>query len=1004
MIKTILFIFVGIFFVGCVSNVSTLKNETLSEKDKIFYLKPTNIQNNVVSNYKVVNDNLILVSADKKNIIVKNVSNPNNYKIFSGYINEGVLGNVFDVTLDTQKKYLVSSGIFSTHNGKSGNIRIYNYNTEKIINTISTSVDPVNYVQFSKNNLYLVSATQNSVSIWKNQSFENLKTISFDTSILSAQVFENENKQFCVLSTAESEIVLINLDTQEIEKQVKIFDRPEKIVISNNKIFVLGNFPNSSLTIIDFDMRIDSYNLITKKDKHFKLTDKSDIFKYKKNWATTVAISSFEKSYQINDISNIDENLYLIVNGSDILFLESDLQKLSVVKNNNSYIKNIRGNQKNIYLQNQNDEIFSINEPNLVNSHNFMLEQIKKILNLQLKPLSNQDNSIEILHSLNPGYLLSNETNNEIIDKYKKALLSNATKGNINSDIETDNEIFIYDNFKLENSIVTEKFSQYGFLNGNILVALKSGLIELYDLNGKKLKTLNFNSQQIKSLYSDGKYLITIDTNNLIKMIDIEKNSLIVSLVIDHNNYVLWTEEGYFTVSSIQALDYVAWHMNQNMNQEAKLFNVEKFYDVFFRPDLVKLKLKGIDINSYTNGLTANDALQNPPPEVVINNESELKRTDKKNIKVSFTVNNIGGGIGTIRVYQEGKLIKTIGDSKINKVIANVDTKIEEQEKEKKLSEYQQLALSKAINGKNLKIDEQITNSFDKELIVNNPGDYEIDVPLKNGLNQISIEAFNKTNTITSFRSIVNINANIPEKKPKLYAIVAGVNNFESNYGNSLQDLKYAVNDAKSISDIALEAKEKIFDDVEIIYLTDNQVTKENIEQAFEKISKKASLEDTILFYISTHGISANSKFYLLPSNNAQLTNLIEFNEIFKKSSELKSLNQIFMIDACQSGSANDIASAVYDSRASVLARSSGIHLLSASTSGTYAFENNEYKHSNFTYQILNAIKNNELDRNKDGFISIIELSNKLKSLDSKEKQFPVIQNIGNDIKLNKLY
>ena len=110
------------------------------------------------------------------------------------------------------------------------------------------------------------------------------------------------------------------------------------------------------------------------------------------------------------------------------------------------------------------------------------------------------------------------------------------------------------------------------------------------------------------------------------------------------------------------------------------------------------------------------------------------------------------------------------------------------------------------------------------------------------------------------------------------------------------------------------------------------------------------------------------------------------------------------MIDACQSGSANDIASAVYDSRASVLARSSGIHLLSASTSGTYAFENNEYKHSNFTYQILNAIKNNELDRNKDGFISIIELSNKLKSLDSKEKQFPVIQNIGNDIKLNKLY
>ncbi|MCT7646869.1 caspase family protein, partial [Aliarcobacter butzleri] len=464
-------------------------------------------------------------------------------------------------------------------------------------------------------------------------------------------------------------------------------------------------------------------------------------------------------------------------------------------------------------------------------------------------------------------------------------------------------------------------------------------------------------------------------------------------------------------------LKYITWHMNQGYDKEAIRYDIGKFYDVFFRPDLVKLKLQGEDISKYTQGLTVKDALKNPPPEVKIINVDKKQivnknnlayaaqiDTKKDNVNVKFNVSDFGGGVGTIRVYQEGKLIKTIGKSEIDKVIANVDTKIEEQEKEKKLSEYQQLALSKAINGEALKIDEQITNSFDNDLIVNSSGDYEINVALKNGLNQISIEAFNKTNTITSFRSTVNINANIPERKPKLYAIVAGVNNFESNYGNTLQNLKYAVNDAKSISDIASKSREKIFDDIEIISLIGNQVTKDNIEAAFENISKKASLEDTILFYISTHGISANSKFYLLPSNNAQLTNLIEFNDIFKKSSELKSLNQIFIIDACQSGSANDIASAVYDSRASVLARSSGIHLLSASTSGTYAFENNEYKHSNFTYHILDSMKNKETDKNKDGFISVIELSDKLRNLDSNEKQFPVIQNIGNDINLNKAY
>ena len=46
----------------------------------------------------------------------------------------------------------------------------------------------------------------------------------------------------------------------------------------------------------------------------------------------------------------------------------------------------------------------------------------------------------------------------------------------------------------------------------------------------------------------------------------------------------------------------------------------------------------------------------------------------------------------------------------------------------------------------------------------------------------------------------------------------------------------------------------------------------------------------------------------------------------------IKALNQIFVIDACESGKANDIVSSVYASRASVLAKRLGVHVLLATT------------------------------------------------------------------------
>lgn len=656
---------------------------------------------------------------------------------------------------------------------------------------------------------------------------------------------------------------------------------------------------------------------------------------------------------------------------------------------------------------------------------------------------------------------------NSILSNYKGLSLATMSRERINDNVLIlNNNIYngILDTKSLAYGLRTS-FMSFGFLeNGYILAGGEDGLLALFDIQGSplikffghtsKVSTFDVYKNKMISGAYDGTMKIwdmsKITTNNKILdeniinalvsqyqkdrdyfingsdelkskyNIDIYKNKVdsrnpLVSIFVDKNKeFVMWTEEGYFTVSSEKALKYITWHTNQGFEKEAIIYDLSKFYDVFFRPDLVKLKLQGKNITPYTKGLTVKDALKNPPPDVQIVTVNDIKIVHKKdstNIAeanttkdttiIKFKISDIGGGVGTIRVYQEGKLIKTIGDEKINKIVANVDDKLQEKLAEKSLKENQLALLSKAIKGINLKIDEQIAVANKDETITNKEGNYEIEVPLKSGINQISIEAFNKTNNISSYRSSININANIPNKKSKLYAIIAGVNYFDSKY---VQDLKYAVNDSRYINKLMEYTKRKVFNEVEIVHLEDEEVTKDNILKSLDAIKEKASLQDTIVFFMSTHGVSANGKFYLIPSNNTHMNDLIEFGEIFKNSSNIKSLNQIFIIDTCQSGNANDIASAVYDSRASVLARSTGIHLLSASTSGTNAFENDEYKHSNFTYQIMQTANNKNTDVNKDGFISIVEVSNAIKKLDvNNTKQFPVIQNIGRDILIKKI-
>lgn len=205
---------------------------------------------------------------------------------------------------------------------------------------------------------------------------------------------------------------------------------------------------------------------------------------------------------------------------------------------------------------------------------------------------------------------------------------------------------------------------------------------------------------------------------------------------------------------------------------------------------------------------------------------------------------------------------------------------------------------------------------------------------------------------------------------------------------------------------IAEKIKKATSYQTEVTLLTGANMTKENISKTLQAIKAKAGLEDKVIFYVSTHGKAVNGNLFLVPQNNKSVKNWINFEELFKEVQSISALDQIFVIDACESGKASDIMASVYDAKASVLAKQSGVHVLMATTKGTFAFEHPDknVQHGVFTYNILKALEDKKTDKNNDNWISIVELSKTLQEpANNAEHQFPIIRNVGQDTQIRQL-
>ena len=513
------------------------------------------------------------------------------------------------------------------------------------------------------------------------------------------------------------------------------------------------------------------------------------------------------------------------------------------------------------------------------------------------------------------------------------------------------------------------------------------GTISLWDMDsGRIIKKFagHLGNVPAVTFLRNEKYFLTGGQDGAIRIWDIDADREIVQFVsLKDGEWIVLTPEGYYN-SSLNGHKYL------NIKVGNKVYGIDQFYDVFYRPDIVAAKLNGEDIVSLIS-LTIDEALKNPPPAVEFT--TVPPQTDSPKVKVCYQAKSMGGGIGEVRLFHNGKLVQSDGYYR---------------EAAKTTIGTPRLA---SLNSQSIYAGMRsviIKTKTDASPITGKPkGDVfedcrEIDAIA--GENEVSVSAFNGGNTVQSYMKTATFNSGVKPQEPHLYILSVGIN----QYQDSSVNLRYAVKDATELEGKIRVQSATLYkpQNIHVVLLTDVQANKADILGKIHSLSTVVHPPDSFILFVAGHGVLLQNQYYMLTHDfNGQINEegMISSNEIVEISKKIKALSQLFIFDTCHAGGVDTIISGLYDARMSVLARKMGLHIYASANDKQAAMDG--YKGNGlFTYTLLDGLNNNsQADKYKDGKVSIVglgEYSQKMTSQISRQighEQTPLIINFGKD-------
>lgn len=929
----------------------------------------------------------LLVSSGRDNkIVVWDVASGNQYNSFIVPSNS-TTGLVF-----YQDSIVISSNSDSS-------ICFWNVHSGKLLNRIQFqsyiySIDisqKTGKLLIGSLNLNIIDLATNKVSKFDISSSTGFSVVKFDAS--GTEIFVGGNNEtICYLYS-------FDLTTNKITQLRKLrnsvlsasFDSEGTIYYTTNDGKALGYNPNNETkfgTTSDFptntfnDIKINNNIIYTSNNKGV-----IDAYQ-QKNWIKQISL--IDHSEKVNVLALNTDGSILASAGNDkkiILWNTTNFKPIKVLEGSVKQINVIKftPNNDNILIG-YNDGAFRVSniKTNASKSSQLTLGTFKKKTGwtyfiYDFSAITNDSATVHFVLAHRSGFYDGvydeleeytglwnlktgsfNVNKNPIKSEKFQKYISNLKKGKIpNTTSALKDELLIS---KTQNTTIT---SQGKFI-----------LIE--NANQAKNKIENTHADYISSIAINDKYgfFASSSWDGLIKFYDIKTGEQLCSYgAFGKSNFIYINKDNYYFASK-GALDDISFRYNN------RIYAFDQFDLKYNRPDKAISKLPYINKN------------------VLVNYEKAYAKRLKKlglNEKDLNTVEELP----ELKISLPENLITTSGDFSFKVFCA-----------EKKLNLEN---LHVLVNGVPL------YSRYGKPIAGKEfNGDIQLTLPAGN--NYIQVHCTNSKGT-NSLKETFVVTSEINAKKPDLYLITIGASEYQQKNFN----LKYAAKDANDI--VTSLSKLNTFNTIKTKTLVNADVTLNNVK-ALESFVAQATENDMVIIFAAGHGVLDKELDYYFATYDVDFANPAVngipydiFQDILDKT---KSRKKIMFLDACHSGEIDKdevkktqevkteegvvfrAAGENIENQEMVntfelskntfadMGLSNGASMISSAGGTEYAMEGAQWNNGVFTYALINAIKNNAGDLNKDKKIMLSELQeyllNEVQTL-TKGKQTPTSRN-----------
>jgi len=490
-------------------------------------------------------------------------------------------------------------------------------------------------------------------------------------------------------------------------------------------------------------------------------------------------------------------------------------------------------------------------------------------------------------------------------------------------------------------------------------------VVRLLDVvTGRELRNFVGHAGAVKAVVfsPDGRWLFSGSDDGSVRVWEPSTGAAValLSTINNSENWIVVTNDGLFDGSPEGTQKLVAWRMGGHV------YPPDRFFTDYYTPGLLAKLFAGEHPTPQVDL-----AALKLPPEVHVSSSASGSAAQQQRISVAVEAVDRGGGIGEVRLYQNGKLVGVRSGT----------------------------------------AEAKSRQTFEVDLV---PGE-----------NVLKAVGFSK-DRVQGNDDVVQVVLESPAlKKPDLHVLAVGINEYE----DPRFDLDFAQPDAQSLAQF-FQKHDGLFNSADVVTLLSKEATKANIQHALDDLAERAKPEDVVLVYLAGHGVGLGEQFYFLP--HEMRTEMDEEAAIRKYGIpasvlgdallRMKALKQILILDTCESeGALPLIAKAVMfrarglgsaeEKAVKMLARSQGVYLIAASTKQQYAYEVPELGHGLLTYALLSGLGEKgqpQAPTTSEGIITVYSLlqyvNQSVPELTEKyhagEKQYPVSSNTGQDFPL----